>query len=280
MFSHLAEACRDEKGRFLKGYKHRPDSIEKIRRSSLGRKRPQAAIAKTIAALEANIDRQLLTRYYYHDRKTLLEIGRIFHVHPQTILKRMAKWNMEPRPRLNAPDGSDLPVFHSEEAKCAWLAAWLDAEGSIMLCRGWWGREKYSLGYTYMPRITIGSTTLSAIQAIYEVLYQICGGGRLHRHDGPNSTKPYYEIILYPNGIRKFLPKVKNFLLIKSRQADLILEALDLLEQNRRNSGIHRSKPGGEKLQNLYLSNMERLTQIHQEIKQLNGVKPSGTPEN
>ena len=89
-------------------------------------------------------------------------------------------------------------------------------------------------------------------------LKEICKGGFLARKDGRKR-----EFRLTSGKIREILPQLR--LIGKKAQAELLLEALELLEENRhkRNSEKRYNDP--------------RLEEIHEEIKRLNSSSPRQT---
>jgi hypothetical protein len=80
--------------------------------------------------------------------------------------------------------------------------------------------------------------------------------------------KDKYELYISPNKCLEMVPRIRPFLIIKQRQADLMLEALALLRDNLRHSGV--SGEARAKNHELIARNFARLSEIHQELSALN----------
>lgn len=99
-----------------------------------------------------------------------------------------------------------------------YLAGIIDGEGSIGLynCKG---RES-----NWRPLLTITNTSLEMIESMRD----ICGGGSIRCSSSiKDNEKPIYIYTMSSNLMRKILPNLT--LIIKERQRELILEALEIL---------------------------------------------------
>jgi hypothetical protein len=152
--------------------------------------------------------------------------------------------------------------FETEREKAIWLAAWIDAEGNISLQK----REAHKVNRrgVWLPWIAISNTNLEVMQALSDASQ---GSIRVVRK-ATGKWRQTYNIYVSPNKCRKLLPLIRPFLVIKQRQADLMMEALDLLHDNLKATGgsgdIRVSRH--ERVDR----NVHRLGEIHQELTRLN----------
>lgn len=130
--------------------------------------------------------------------------------------------------------------------ECAWLAATIDCEGAISIC-------KFSKrGASYMAMVRVNMTSLTYIDHI-DSTYP----GYRFAQQQENRQKLYiWE--LYGWKCRDFLLQVKHLLVIKQAQAELCLNFLDFQKR-----WYHR----GKKYPALVASKFER---IQQQMKKLN----------
>lgn len=105
-------------------------------------------------------------------------------------------------------DYSPLPDL--PETFWAYLAAFIDGEGSIMLCQ-----KKY-------PRIVVTNTHRATLAYFHDAI----GIGSISQQD--HSKKPAYVFLLAPNGCRLVLPKIIPYLIQKRRKGELLLRYLKL----------------------------------------------------
>lgn len=109
-----------------------------------------------------------------------------------------------------------------------WLAGVIDSECTI----GFY--KKLALhtkrGFCWMVRLNCGSVTPKLLHKIREFV----GAGRVHLRalKQGNNGKTIYEWEIYGNNVRHILPKVLPFLLLKKKQANLMIEALALLKEH------------------------------------------------
>ncbi len=77
-----------------------------------------------------------------------------------------------------------------------------------------------------------------------------------------------YELYISPNQCRELLPLIRPFLVLKHRQADLLLEALEIIRSN-----VHLTGGSGEvreRNRRLLEENFAKLENIHQNLTTLN----------
>jgi hypothetical protein len=135
--------------------------------------------------------------------------------------------------------------FQSEREKYAWLAAVIDGEGYLTLAKAKNPRSQHGLGFR--PMLTVSGTNLGFLQEIKEA----CGmGSIIRRRTWPSRYKSAWVFMLYATGLRRILPRVEPFLIIKRRHAELLKEALFFT----------RRGFGGKRLEEIYWE-LRRLNQ-------------------
>ena len=155
--------------------------------------------------------------------------------------------------------------FTTEREKYIWIAAWIDTEGSINLHRQ--RGAEYSFGFGWRPSISIGNTN----EGVLITLAYLIGKGNIRlkkRATALLTHKPMYELYISPNQCRELLPLIRPFLVLKHRQADLLLEALEIIRSN-----VHLTGGAGEvreRNHRLLEENFAKLENIHQNLTTLN----------
>jgi len=105
--------------------------------------------------------------------------------------------------------------------------------------------------------LSISNTSLSFLKEVKRA----CNSGYIVKHkDKRKNRKPLYELYVKYNGLRDILKGVAPFIIVKSKQVELLLEALDILKENK------HIKWDEEKIRNNY----RRLEDIYLELKKLN----------
>jgi len=120
----------------------------------------------------------------------------------------------------------ELKVMTPEQA--AYMAGLLDGEGTLTAIRV--KRKENRNGVQYQPHMSIANTDMAVLESIRED----CGNGRLvgsSRGWLPHH-KIGYVLRFSSNQIRFVLPQLVPFLRIKKRQAELVLELLDVCKSN------------------------------------------------
>jgi hypothetical protein len=118
---------------------------------------------------------------------------------------------------------SDRELTSSE---AGYLAGFLDGEGCLTIGRA--RREGYRSGWTYVALMMVSNTDLAGLECIAEM----SGNGKIQLQDkrGKPTHKTLYRLIFGAKQIRHLLPQVQPHLLIKRRQAELLMAFLDLKE--------------------------------------------------
>jgi hypothetical protein len=150
-------------------------------------------------------------------------------------------------------------MFETDRERYIWLAAWVDTEGNISIARR--EGEKYRNRSFWLPYIAIANTSLEAVA----VLQSVTGGTVRTVQRRKEGWRDRHTVYVSPAKCRVLLPAIRPFLVVKQRQADLIIEALHLLEDNRRWAG-----GGKAQYRDRIDANFARLSQIHQEMRGLN----------
>ena len=140
--------------------------------------------------------------------------------------------------------------WNPREEDVVWLACAIDAEGSIML--------QYNGRGLWSARIMICNTSR---EFVWNAL-NLSKIGHMTDEINRHGCKPIFRFQLNSNGCRKILPKVLRYLIIKKKQGTLLLEALKLLEDNKRTFKYNRGK---------FETNTNRLHELRLQIAQLNG---------
>jgi len=120
-------------------------------------------------------------------------------------------------------------VFLSDTEK-GYLAGFLDGEGSIQLTTHQSPKgviKTKRRPFTWGAYITITNTNHESIA----YLNRLIGGATLVRHYG-DRKKPIYRLTLCSNKIRIVLPQIKNLLIVKRNHAELLLQALELINES------------------------------------------------
>jgi hypothetical protein len=106
--------------------------------------------------------------------------------------------------------------------QAAYLAGFIDGEGCLTIGRA--KKVESRAGFTYFAIVTIGNTNLDALHAIL----RICGNGKIQLSDKRKALghKPMYRILFGANQIRWLLPQIRQYLLIKGQQADILASFL------------------------------------------------------
>lgn len=151
------------------------------------------------------------------------------------------------------------------DVTCAWLAALIDGEGSIML-----NKRTYSVNARvhpkqpiYRPVVVIANTDYRLMEALMERT----GINRVYEHKVSHTSKSHnprkrrqWTWRMVVGDIRVVLPWVRPFLVLKGEQADLLLEACAIKAENTPRPGW--TPDDGQRRQ--------RMDAIYAEIRALN----------
>jgi len=123
-----------------------------------------------------------------------------------------------------------------------WLAALIDGEGSISLSAT--KKKDCSRGFRWRTWVQIRNNNLTLIK----IICCLTKTGTPNRQKGKGKRKESFCWRGEAQFIREILPKILPYLIIKRRQAQLIIQATQLLSKHR---AYHT--PNDEKLRCLYL---------------------------
>lgn len=149
-------------------------------------------------------------------------------------MERLAKeLNLEERKkedtekaRINIMENVKFISFGTEREKWAWLGAFIDAECSIGLYKN---KCKGGKGWFWVPRLAAKSTTpILLVQA-----RRACNGGNIWSVAVRGNRKPQKFFSVHSKTLRYILPNVLPFLCAKRKNAELLLEALELIGKRR-----------------------------------------------
>ncbi len=133
------------------------------------------------------------------------------------------------------------------EVEKAWVAAVIDCEGSLSINRPL-NKQRNCRNLSYVCRVEMVGDDIP------ERLYHLCGGAFWTKREKPGNRRPQSLWYVPPAGIRWLLPQILSYLVVKKRQAILILDVL-----SRRRRGMKQT----------YLDDKELLG-IYHEIRTLN----------
>jgi len=108
----------------------------------------------------------------------------------------------------------------------AYVAGFLDGEGSCYVVRE--KREGNLSGFRYSSHMEMTNTNLAVLSWIKGAL----GMGKITKERRKEGHKPVYVLRFLPDEQRTLLPKLLPYLIVKRRQAELLLQLLDLNDRN------------------------------------------------
>lgn len=113
--------------------------------------------------------------------------------------------------------------------EAAYVAGFVDGEGTITIGRQ--RRDENRAGFRYIPILIAANTDLAGLEAVR----RMCGNGRvsLCTPSKRQAHKHLFRLTMAANQIRRVLPQIRPFLVIKAKQADLLTEFLDLIVSGR-----------------------------------------------
>jgi hypothetical protein len=135
-----------------------------------------------------------------------------------------------------------------EEA--AYIAAFIDGEGTISIRK--YKRKAMAGGVRYVPVVEMNNSDVGVMQYLRSVI----GPNRYHVHSKQRQEnhKKMYQLRLPSNVQRWLLEEILPYLRIKRRQAEIVMQLLDLLRQ----------KKYGED------ANLEDREKLYQEVHDIN----------
>jgi len=145
-----------------------------------------------------------------------------------------------------------------------YLAGFFDGEATFTVSRRRDGRNRR--GVEYVPLVEIRHTNL----AVLEHIKRIIGGGSVCSPPSCQKVgrRQIFVLSLYSPTLRAVLPQIKNLMVVRKRQAELVEEAACLKEKN-----MHLHESRRDQLE----TNFDRLEHIRLELKKLNHKRPFNT---
>jgi hypothetical protein len=129
-----------------------------------------------------------------------------------------------------------VPQRQLSDVERAWLAAMLDAEGTIGIYRH--KIAKTRSGFKYIPTVSMSNTH----QGLVEHFLSITDCWSTFRAASVRNEhhKPQWKVEIKHRNLREFLPQILPYLIAKRRQAELLLEFLrDVEAAPMRTSSTH-----------------------------------------
>lgn len=148
------------------------------------------------------------------------------------------------------------------EIDLAWLAGFIDGEGSI----GIYGTKRKDGSINYGARIQIASANGYAIQRIVNICKKMNVSIRLYQRkfDNPKYADSFYTYINKLAALARLLPRIIPHLTIKKPHAELMYDWVS----SRVKKGINR---GGNAKLNVYSAKEKELIETLQELNQNKG---------
>ena len=109
--------------------------------------------------------------------------------------------------------------------EAAYIAGIMDGEGSISLWRE--KRKGNKSGVRFKSTFTIANTNLNILNKCIE--YIGCGKNHVSRQ-GKDGHKTCYHTYFTPYEIRHIIPQITGYLVGKKRQAELLMEYFNILD--------------------------------------------------
>jgi hypothetical protein len=152
--------------------------------------------------------------------------------------------------------------------EAAYTAGFVDGEGTISLNRA--ARLRARAGFRYQPDLSMANTCRMVLERIVEM----CGNGRI---EVTNTVHPIhklgYRLRFTSNQIRHVLPQLYPYLIIKRKQAELLLEFLGFTVkyQHLSDDQYHRTETLRQELQALN----RRGTTVEEKQAEWDAIRPS-----
>ena len=146
--------------------------------------------------------------------------------------------------------------FRTNREKWAYIAGVIEGDGCIGISKR---KIESIIGYRYSPYLII----IAKSREYLCLLRDLIGCGWIN-NGNPSGC---FQFGLGANDMRNILPKIQPFLILKTRQGELLKKVLELLKNN-----------AGKKFRYNSIelkSNFEQLDNIYDEIKSIQGYKKS-----
>jgi len=121
-----------------------------------------------------------------------------------------------------------MPPINETEI-CAYVAGLIDGEGYFAVIRNKseWLKTHTKRGYCDNISLTICNMNKELLVSVQHILKR----GDIVTHRRPNKP-PSFTLRFYPNALRVILPKIIPYLLLKKRQAQLMLSLLNIRQKH------------------------------------------------
>jgi hypothetical protein len=202
------------------------------------------------------IDRDALYRLYVKEKKSEAQIQKELGVSQWTAYRSVKAYGF-----TSSSHYQEL-ISRLSDAQLGWIAGVIDGEGSLGVVKEK-KRKKGKMYISYACKLQITATSYSMVSKMRE----FCGGYIFGKIPATRNRKKAFLYILSGPGLRALLPRVRHLLVVKDRQADIVLRVLQL-------TGRHLAK-GLRKNENRLLE----LEKLYQEIRELNKRGVSRTLE-
>jgi hypothetical protein len=107
--------------------------------------------------------------------------------------------------------------------EAAYVAGFVDGEGTISICRS--QRKLNRAGHRYLPLFVVSNSDREGLERVRAM----CGNGRIvgNYHKLKPTHRTVYTLRFSPNQIRHLLPQLRPYLVVKAKQADIVMAFLD-----------------------------------------------------
>ena len=124
-----------------------------------------------------------------------------------------------------------MPVRIMSEIEKAWVACAIDSEGTISAVRysSHWAYQKakdHAFVKKFYPCVRTSVQACNTKKTFCEHLQQLTGVGRLQLHTTPSGSLVWYWYLYRHENIMALLTQIKPYLILKTRQADTMLDYL------------------------------------------------------
>jgi len=120
------------------------------------------------------------------------------------------------------------------EADLGWIAGIIDGEGTVYLSKGYhkpeYNARPSKRGFCWVPKVSVVNTS----QELLIHFKEVTGFGAVfsYNYGERENQKMRYYLVLRNNEALILLPQIKEFLVTKKGQAELLIEALEILKSH------------------------------------------------
>lgn len=105
-----------------------------------------------------------------------------------------------------------------------WLAGVIDGEGSLCVCKRKISKNHNKRGFNFMPVLRVGNMNKEFLEQVKRFI----GSGNICYQ----KKHIYWQYTLNSNGLRWLLPQLISMLIVKKKQAILMIKVLKLIQEN------------------------------------------------